>query len=173
MDVTAATTRCLIASDNSDKLRIGIEVDRVQRYHNRGRLSPSRGEKVPGCRDHERSSMISKNKAPCAVEEQTDKVSFYVAWCKRCGICVAFCPREALAQDEKGCPYLAKPDRCTACRVCEMLCPDFAISVGEKVPRRVPESAGKPARREAQASQTASSPERLAAGPANGQNDHG
>lgn len=117
--------------------------------------------------------MIARKKAPSTVEESTDKVSFYVAWCKRCGICVAFCPREALAQDKWGCPYLAEPDRCTSCRVCEMLCPDFAISVGEKAPRRVPESVGKPSHRESPAPRAGRSPERLAAGPANGQDNHG
>ncbi len=73
------------------------------------------------------------------------KVSFYPAWCKRCGNCVAFCPREALAKDQWGYPYLANPDRCTTCGLCEMLCPDFAISVGvgEQPPAR--ESAAAPA----------------------------
>jgi len=62
------------------------------------------------------------------------KVSFFPAWCKRCGNCVAFCPRQALAQDEWGHPFLKDPERCTACGLCEMLCPDFAISVGEAAP---------------------------------------
>ena len=60
------------------------------------------------------------------------RVSFYPAWCKGCGNCVAFCPRQALAKDQWGNPYLAKPDRCTACGLCEMLCPDFAIKVHDE-----------------------------------------
>jgi 2-oxoglutarate ferredoxin oxidoreductase subunit delta len=59
------------------------------------------------------------------------KVSFFPAWCKRCGNCVEFCPRKALDHDEWGYPLLARPEACTVCGLCEMLCPDFAISVGE------------------------------------------
>ncbi len=80
----------------------------------------------------------SRKSAPEAAEQ---KVSIYPAWCKRCGNCVAFCPREALEKDEWGYPYLARPDRCISCHMCEMLCPDFAISVGEAGPRKVGEAA--------------------------------
>lgn len=59
------------------------------------------------------------------------KISFFPAWCKSCGNCVAFCPRQALAMDQWGAPHLARPERCTRCGLCEMLCPDFAISVGD------------------------------------------
>ncbi|MEW5913056.1 MAG: ferredoxin family protein [Thermodesulfobacteriota bacterium] len=68
-----------------------------------------------------------------AAPEQT-KVTFYPAWCKRCGNCEAFCPRQAIGRDEWGYPFLAQPERCTLCGLCEMLCPDFALSVGEPVP---------------------------------------
>ncbi|MFO7951966.1 MAG: 4Fe-4S binding protein [Bacillota bacterium] len=49
-------------------------------------------------------------------------------WCKGCGICVAFCPREALFLDERG---KAKKDmeKCRSCGTCETFCPDFAISL--------------------------------------------
>jgi NAD-dependent dihydropyrimidine dehydrogenase PreA subunit len=49
-------------------------------------------------------------------------------WCKSCGICVAFCPRQVLAM---GTFYaeVAHPELCTGCRMCESLCPDFAITV--------------------------------------------
>jgi 2-oxoglutarate ferredoxin oxidoreductase subunit delta len=59
------------------------------------------------------------------------QVILYPAWCKRCGNCVAFCPRQVLERDEWGYPYVAHADRCISCHLCEMLCPDFAISVGE------------------------------------------
>ncbi|MGD8564597.1 MAG: 4Fe-4S binding protein [Desulfarculaceae bacterium] len=74
---------------------------------------------------------MSPRKTPAAHAAEDEKVSFYLAWCKRCGNCVAFCPRQALAADEWGHPVLIKPERCTSCRLCEMLCPDFAIRVGE------------------------------------------
>lgn len=52
-------------------------------------------------------------------------------WCKGCGICVAFCPRKALALDGEGKVYVAKPEECSRCRLCELRCPDFAISLDE------------------------------------------
>lgn len=97
--------------------------------------------------------------------EVEPRVSFYPAWCKHCGNCVAFCPRGALAKDEWGAPYLKNPERCTACGLCEMLCPDFAITVGEAA---APEVAAKAAGGDADARERPRvpvSPERLAPGP--------
>jgi 2-oxoglutarate ferredoxin oxidoreductase subunit delta len=56
-------------------------------------------------------------------------IEIYKSWCKRCGICVAFCPAEALAQDDSGVVYVKDPERCTGCQLCELRCPDFAIHV--------------------------------------------
>ena len=47
--------------------------------------------------------------------------------CKGCGICIEFCPREVLEADEQGKPNVVAIERCTACRLCELRCPDFAI----------------------------------------------
>ncbi len=72
-------------------------------------------------------------------------VEIYQSWCKRCGICVAFCPAEVLAQDESGKVYVKDPERCTNCQLCELRCPDFAIHVGlpkkkrEKIPTKAAE----------------------------------
>ncbi|MFP3960254.1 MAG: ferredoxin family protein [Spirochaetaceae bacterium] len=51
------------------------------------------------------------------------------AWCKRCGICVHFCPRGVLVADEQNLPHVESLDRCTGCRLCEYWCPDLAIEV--------------------------------------------
>ncbi|MCS7280977.1 MAG: 4Fe-4S binding protein [Desulfobacterota bacterium] len=59
------------------------------------------------------------------------KIDIYRAWCKCCGICVAFCPKGVLAKDELGYPFVEKPDECIRCRWCELRCPDFAITVLE------------------------------------------
>jgi len=85
---------------------------------------------------------MSAKKASAGSQKPTEsKVNFYLAWCKRCGNCVAFCPRQALEADEWGYPRLADPERCTACGLCEMLCPDFAITVGEPESGRAPQAA--------------------------------
>ena len=58
-----------------------------------------------------------------------NKVEIYRGWCKKCGICIAFCPKKALEEDEASYPFIKDPDKCTACGWCEMRCPDFAIVV--------------------------------------------
>jgi len=52
-------------------------------------------------------------------------------WCKGCGICVAFCPKNAL--ELVGERAQLKPgNACIACGVCEMHCPDYAIFIREE-----------------------------------------
>ncbi|MBU4277749.1 MAG: 4Fe-4S binding protein [Proteobacteria bacterium] len=96
-------------------------------------------------------------------QPEQHKVSFYPAWCKRCGNCSSFCPRDALAADQWGYPFLARPDRCTSCGLCEMLCPDFAISLGEPEPGATVSPA---ARCQRPLQPPSTSPERLAPVPA-------
>ncbi len=48
------------------------------------------------------------------------------SWCKGCGICVAFCPKNALELvDEK--VRLRQDNECVLCGQCELRCPDYAI----------------------------------------------
>ncbi|ROQ92083.1 4Fe-4S dicluster domain-containing protein [Desulfosoma caldarium] len=56
-------------------------------------------------------------------------IAIFLGWCKGCGICAAFCPRECIAMGEDGYPAVKDSDRCTGCGFCEIHCPDFAISV--------------------------------------------
>jgi 2-oxoglutarate ferredoxin oxidoreductase subunit delta len=81
--------------------------------------------------------MKAKKAKKADSEKTTPKVSFYPAWCKRCGNCVAFCPSQALETDEWGYPYLADPEKCISCHMCEKLCPDFALTVSEEAPASV------------------------------------
>ena len=50
-------------------------------------------------------------------------------WCKGCGICVAFCPKDVLDLDSEGKVYLKNPENCIYCKLCELRCPDLAIEV--------------------------------------------
>jgi len=50
-------------------------------------------------------------------------------WCKGCGICVHFCPKKVLELNEYNKVFVAHPEKCIACRMCELRCPDLAIEV--------------------------------------------
>jgi len=52
-----------------------------------------------------------------------------VALCKACGICVALCPRGVLVEGAGGVPEVSTAEACTGCRICELHCPDLAISI--------------------------------------------
>ena len=53
------------------------------------------------------------------------------------GACVARCPPDALRLDERGRAFIAYPDDCMTCFICERACPAGAIDVHpfrEKLP---------------------------------------
>jgi len=65
-------------------------------------------------------------------KKEEPKIDIFKAWCKGCGICVAFCPTDVLAKDETGYPYVKDIEKCINCGWCEIRCPDFAITVEKK-----------------------------------------
>ncbi len=50
-------------------------------------------------------------------------------WCKGCGICVEFCPQDALSMDGMEKAILEYPEKCNSCGICELRCPDLAIEL--------------------------------------------
>ena len=56
-------------------------------------------------------------------------------WCKGCGICIDRCPVDALEESDKlnkkgiHPARLKEKNECNFCRLCELICPDFAITV--------------------------------------------
>ncbi|MBR2700692.1 MAG: 4Fe-4S binding protein [Erysipelotrichaceae bacterium] len=53
------------------------------------------------------------------------------SWCKGCGICAAFCPREVLkiVNDKV---FVENEENCIRCGQCELRCPDYAIWLEDK-----------------------------------------
>ena len=55
--------------------------------------------------------------------------------CKGCGLCVYYCARGVFEMtsklNKKGFAFAgaAHPEKCTACKLCEINCPDLAIFV--------------------------------------------
>jgi len=50
-------------------------------------------------------------------------------WCKACDICSRICPEYCLALDGDARLTVVEATACTGSRLCEMLCPDFAIEI--------------------------------------------
>jgi 2-oxoglutarate ferredoxin oxidoreductase subunit delta len=51
-----------------------------------------------------------------------------VSWCKGCGLCVDYCNLGVLEMNGT-LPKVVKVEKCSRCMQCEVICPDFAISV--------------------------------------------
>ena len=68
---------------------------------------------------------------PPEAAKQLPEITVFTGWCKQCGICVAFCPQQVLAMDENRRVFARHPEKCIACHMCELRCPDFAITVKE------------------------------------------
>ena len=56
-------------------------------------------------------------------------ITFDEEACNGCGICIEFCARGVLAKNDLGRPEVIRIDRCTECRICELMCPELAIIV--------------------------------------------
>lgn len=56
-------------------------------------------------------------------------IDINIEWCKGCGICVAFCPKQVLALNRRAKCEVARLEDCIACMMCELRCPDLAIEV--------------------------------------------
>jgi len=71
---------------------------------------------------------VDEDEIKSAGDRKISPVYIYYDWCVKCGICVSFCPTNALGKRPDGYPYLQHPDKCINCETCDRLCPNFAIS---------------------------------------------
>ncbi len=71
--------------------------------------------------------------------ENMNRVDINAEYCKECGYCVNFCPKNVLKIGEKinkkgyYAPVVDKPDACIGCGICAKVCPDAVIEVYKDV----------------------------------------
>jgi 2-oxoglutarate ferredoxin oxidoreductase subunit delta len=88
------------------------------------------------------NAIMNKASDPPKLAEETPKtkqprgqVTVLVERCKACGNCVVFCPKDVLTMsdqfNERGYhfPCVTQPEECTGCKLCELLCGEFAVFV--------------------------------------------
>lgn len=56
-------------------------------------------------------------------------VSINYNYCKGCGICISFCPKNVFNPRKDGKPDVADVSSCIGCKLCVRQCPDFAVKV--------------------------------------------
>ena len=65
-------------------------------------------------------------------QEAKVAIAIRQAWCKGCGICIAFCPKKVYEADAYGHPKVTDESKCILCMLCVQRCPDFAIDVEKR-----------------------------------------
>lgn len=58
-----------------------------------------------------------------------NQITINSKWCKQCGICFSTCPTKVYDWKENTFPAPVRINDCTGCKLCELKCPDFAITV--------------------------------------------
>ena len=73
------------------------------------------------------------------MDDMTIDIRISKAMCKSCGICVELCQYNVLKMiadnvlNDKLVPCVENIEDCVGCGMCEMFCPDFAISIERQV----------------------------------------
>ncbi|MBS4015718.1 MAG: 4Fe-4S binding protein [Candidatus Latescibacteria bacterium] len=74
--------------------------------------------------------MYKKYPKPVECKSQSGiEIIIIKEFCKGCGICVEFCPKNVLALGSDFKVNVANIDACNGDKLCELRCPDYAIFI--------------------------------------------
>ena len=67
--------------------------------------------------------------AACPARPTTlPEIMIIETWCKGCAICAEYCPKHVFIMKDN-LPVIVDLQACNRCMLCEMRCPDFALTV--------------------------------------------
>ena len=82
-----------------------------------------------GCLESGPQTLSQDGKGTSMARARLKELQINREWCKGCGICVAFCPKEVLEMDPEGKAVVVRADDCIVCDACALRCPDLAVTV--------------------------------------------
>jgi indolepyruvate ferredoxin oxidoreductase, beta subunit len=90
------------------------------------------------CAQAANASAAASGGAAPTVRDAPASLEIAESWCKgrACAICVRVCPEYCLAIGGRDKATVIRPEACTGCGLCELLCPDFAIVVHDTLVTR-------------------------------------
>lgn len=65
-------------------------------------------------------------------------ITVFHGLCKGCGLCIENCPQKAIVFSQKDVGVYNDPtveidlEKCNACKICENICPDYALKIEKK-----------------------------------------
>lgn len=82
--------------------------------------------------DHSESGILQQKYARKLKEKSQDlEMAINYDWCKGCGICIAYCPKDCFDISSINQPIMSRLDECTKCMQCVYRCPDYCITIDE------------------------------------------
>ena len=82
--------------------------------------------------DHSESGILQQ-KYTRKLKERRENLEMAINydWCKGCGICISFCPKDCFDISSINQPVMSRLDECTKCMQCVYRCPDYCITIDE------------------------------------------
>ncbi len=82
--------------------------------------------------DHSESGILQQQYKRKLKEKYQDlEMAINYDWCKGCGICIAYCPKDCFDISSINQPIMSRLDECTKCMQCVYRCPDYCITIDE------------------------------------------